>query len=127
MKIIHIVEGLLACGLGALGTIVPLLPTTPLLLLAAFCFAKSSPKLDAWFKETTLYKKNLESFVHGKGMTKGAKLRIIATVTILLAVGFIAMENTIIGRSCLAIVWVAHIIGIGFIVKTCSENIASKN
>lgn len=104
MKLIYIIIGCAALALGAVGTILPILPTTPLLLLAAFCFARSSEKLNNWFKGTKLYKDNLETFVKGQGMTKKAKVRIMSTVTIIMAIAFIAMKNTTIGRICLCIV-----------------------
>ena len=40
--------GLACVGIGALGIVVPLLPTTPFVLLAAMCFTKSSPRLHRW-------------------------------------------------------------------------------
>jgi uncharacterized protein len=40
--------GLLSLAIGGVGTVLPLLPTTPLVILAAFCFSKSSPRLRSW-------------------------------------------------------------------------------
>lgn len=121
MKIVYIVLGFLTLGLGSVGMVLPVLPTTPFFLVAAFCFARSSERLNTWFRNTDMYKKNLESFVQGKGMTKSAKLRIMTTVTIIMVIAFIAMRNTNIGRICLAVVWIAHVIAFTCFIKTCPE------
>ena len=117
-KILYIVAGCIAMGLGALGAVLPLLPAFPFLLLAAFCFAKSSERLHSWFTGTKLYKNNLESYVQGKGMTRKTKIRIMVTVTLLMTIGFIMMDQVLVGRIVLACVWVFHILYSSFGVKT---------
>lgn len=76
-KFIYLCAGLLAFALGVIGIILPILPATPFLLLASVCFFRSSEKLDKWFKGTSLYKKNLESFVVNRAMTKEQKWKIL--------------------------------------------------
>lgn len=117
-KIIYIVLGCVGLGLGAVGAVLPLLPTFPFLMLAAYCFARSSERLHNWFIGTKLYKNNLESYVAGKGMTKKTKIRIMVTVTILMSIGFIMMHAIVVGRIILACVWVFHMIYFIFGVKT---------
>ena len=117
-KIGYIVLGCIGVGLGAAGAVLPLLPAFPFLLLAAFCFARSSERLDRWFKVTKLYKENLESFVQGKGMTKKTKVRIMVTVTLLMSIGFVMMHAVPVGRIVLGGVWVFHILYFCFGVKT---------
>ena len=117
-KVFFVVLGCLSLGLGALGAVLPLLPAFPFLMLAAFCFAKSSEKLHGWFVSTKLYKKNLESFVQGKGMTVRTKIRIMLTVTFLMSIGFIMMHAVPVGRIVLGIVWLFHILYFIFGVKT---------
>lgn len=107
-KILYIILGLIGLGVGALGAILPLLPAFPFLLLTAFCFGKSSKRLDDWFKGTKLYKNNLESFVKGEGMTTVTKRKVILLVTCLMGFGFYMMDGVPIGRSVLAVVWIFH-------------------
>lgn len=117
-KALLVVVGCLSLALGAIGAVLPILPTVPFLMLSAFCFAKSSEKLHSWFISTKLYKKNLESFVKGEGMTVKTKVKIMSTVTILMAIGFIMMSRVPVGRVILAIVWVCHVVYFVFRVKT---------
>lgn len=117
-KLIYIIIGCIGLGLGALGAALPLLPAFPFLLLAAFCFGKSSKRLHKWFIGTKLYKNNLESYVKGRGMTWKTKIRIMIIVTITMSVGFIMMNAVPVGRIVLCAVWVFHVLYFVFRVKT---------
>lgn len=90
--------------------------------MAAFCFARSSKRLNDWFKQTKLYKKVLEDFATKRTMTVKAKLTILAPVTVLLATAFFMMGAAPIGQAVVALVWVAHVIYFGFVVKTEHQN-----
>ena len=120
-KAVLVVVGCIFLSLGAIGAFVPILPTVPFLLVAAFCFANSSERLNNWFKGTKLYKNNLESYVRGQGMTVKTKVKILTTVTILMAIGFICMKNVPVGQIVLAVVWVLHLIYFIFFVKNKKE------
>jgi uncharacterized membrane protein YbaN (DUF454 family) len=115
-KILYIMIGCISLGLGIIGVILPILPTVPFVLLAAFCFAKSSEKLEDWFKNTKLYRENnIKS-----GMTKQAKVRIMCSVTLLMSIGFIMMglKGIVVGNIVLLIVWIFHMVYFTFGVKT---------
>ncbi|EEG30535.1 hypothetical protein CLOSTMETH_01876 [[Clostridium] methylpentosum DSM 5476] len=118
MRILFLILGLISLGVGAVGAVLPLLPSTPFLLAAAFCFAKSSKKLHDWFLSTKLYKKHLDSFVKKRAMTLKAKLSIMLTVTLMMSVGFILMHSVPIGRICLVAVWLFHLLYFTFRIKT---------
>lgn len=119
-KTLYIILGCAGVGMGAFGAVVPMIPSIPFLMLAAFCFARSSEKLDGWFKNTKLYKDNLEDFVAGKGMTKKTKIRVMVTVTVLMSIGFIMMglKGIVTGCVVLCFVWMFHLIYFIFGIKT---------
>ncbi|MBQ8497737.1 MAG: YbaN family protein [Clostridia bacterium] len=119
-KLFWIILGFIGLGLGALGAILPMIPSIPFLLLAAFGFGKSSEKLHTWFVNTKLYKNNLESYVKGEGMTKKTKVKIILTVTLLMTFGFVMMLRKALFIPCtiIAIIWTAHLVYFLFFVKT---------
>ena len=66
--------GVVFLGIGAVGVALPVLPTTPFLLLASFCLAKGSRRLHEWFVGTKLYQNHLDSFVRNRAMTLKTKL-----------------------------------------------------
>jgi uncharacterized protein len=68
-----IASGLICVGLGALGILLPGLPTTPFLLLAAYCFARSSEHFHGWLLNHRWLGSYVRNFEEGRGMTRAAK------------------------------------------------------
>ncbi|MEC1523704.1 DUF454 family protein [Neobacillus niacini] len=93
IKFLYIIIGFIALGLGVLGLVLPVLPTTPLLLLASYCFVKGSERFERWFKGTTLYKRHLETFVKERAMTLKQKLSILLFADVMIAIPFFILES----------------------------------
>lgn len=125
-KIFWICLGFISLALGTVGIVLPILPTVPLYMLTVFCFTKSSKRLHDWFVGTGLYKKHLESFVQSKSMTLKSKLTVMGTVTLVMALGFMMMSRVPVGRICLVVVWVCHILYFVFRIKTVPENLEAE-
>ncbi len=93
LRIVWLLCGFLAMGIGAVGVVLPVLPTTPFLLLASFCLAKGSERFHRWFTGTKLYKKHLESFVENRSMTLKTKFSLLIPASCMLLLAFLAMQN----------------------------------
>lgn len=72
--------GLLCTGLGVIGIFVPLLPTTPFLLLAAACFARSSDRFHTWLIEHKHLGPLVRGYLDGSGIPARAKRTAITLV-----------------------------------------------
>ena len=98
MRFIWAVIGLTALGLGLLGVALPLLPTTPFLLVAAFAFARSSPRLSAWLNGHRTFGPLIENWqTHGSINRRAKKVAAITMLlTFLLSVAFGAPQHVLI-------------------------------
>ncbi|NLY08403.1 MAG: DUF454 domain-containing protein [Tissierellia bacterium] len=93
MKYVYIALAFVFLVLGAIGIWLPVLPTTPFLLLASFFFAKGSEKIDRWFKGTKIYTNHLESFEKSRSMTIKTKLTILIPVSLMLGFLICKVDN----------------------------------
>ncbi|WP_157151968.1 YbaN family protein [Brachyspira sp. SAP_772] len=125
MRILFIVLGFIFLGVGAVGIVVPILPTTPFLLLASFFFAKGSKRFHDWFLSTKLYKRYLESFVKSRAMTLKGKLTILIPVSCMLIITFILVDN-IYARIVLIILFISKYVYFFTQIRTVSEEELSK-
>lgn len=85
-RIILLIIGWLAIALGTLGVILPLLPTTPFILLAAWCFARSSPRFHHWLLYRSWFGSYLRHWQQHRALPPKAKGRAILFIVITFAV-----------------------------------------
>ncbi len=121
-RLFFISAGCLSLILGAVGIVLPIIPTFPFFMLTAMCFAKSSQKLHDWFVGTKMYKKHIASLLNSKSMTLKGKTTVILSVSILFAAGFLMMRHVIYGRIIILTVWLLHLIYFIFYVKTIKKS-----
>lgn len=127
MRFVYLIIGFISFGLGAIGVILPVLPTTPFLLLASFCFAKGSTKFHTWFTNTKIYKNNLDSFVKKRAMTLKTKVIILTSASLMLLIPLFMMKN-IYGRAFIVFLYLVKYYYFIFKIKTIkpSEGVISK-
>lgn len=108
-KIMYIVVAIISFTLGIIGIFLPLLPTTPLLLLTSMCLLKSSERLNKKFMKTKIYKKYVKAFLEKGGMTMKAKLCLTIPVSLLLLGMFVVIDNNLM-RMIIVMMWLLKVI-----------------
>jgi uncharacterized membrane protein YbaN (DUF454 family) len=121
LKGIYIILGIIFLGLGIIGVVLPVLPTTPFVLLASFCLAKGSDRINRRFKSTKIYREYIMDF-KDNGLTKKQKIRIVLTADLMLLISgyFVNNLHIRIFLFCLALIKTAVI----FRIKTNTEKSA---
>ncbi|RFC67661.1 MULTISPECIES: YbaN family protein [Mesorhizobium] len=104
MRIVWLISGLASLALGGLGVVLPLLPTTPFVLLAAFCFARSSPALHIWLLRNPTFGKAIRDWRTNRAISRGGKTTSTLAMVLSLAVSLaLAVDPVIIIVQALAL------------------------
>lgn len=67
--------GVTLLGVGAVGAVLPVLPTTPLVIASAFCFGKSSKRAEKWISRNRYFGSYIENYKHKKGVPRDVKIK----------------------------------------------------
>ncbi|MFC1507239.1 YbaN family protein [Thermoproteota archaeon] len=86
VKWLWIIAGSISLALGIIGIFLPLLPTTPFLLLTAACYARGSERLHNWLLNNKLFGKYIRNYREGKGIP--ARSKVLALTLLWLTIGF---------------------------------------
>ncbi|MDZ7841702.1 MAG: YbaN family protein [Gammaproteobacteria bacterium] len=111
MRCLWISLGLVCLGIGAAGAVLPLIPTTPLLLLAAFCFARSSRRLHDWLITHPRLGPPIDDWKRDRAIRRPAKW--LATVSVAAALGTSLLIG--VGAMILALQTAALLVVLAFI------------
>lgn len=92
-KYVLVLVGFISLGLGGVGIILPILPTTPFLILSYVCFFKGSDKFHNWFMKSKAYSKYVEDFIQGNSLTLKRKMTILLVADGLIILSMIIVRN----------------------------------
>jgi uncharacterized membrane protein YbaN (DUF454 family) len=93
-KGIYLIIGTLALGAGIIGVFLPVIPTTPLILLSAWCFFRSNSKIYQWVISNEKFGPTIENFQEGNGVTVKTKIRAIVMMWLTISVSvYIFIRN----------------------------------
>lgn len=82
VRALWFIAGTICVVLGAIGIVLPILPTTPFLLAAAACYYKSSERMHKWLLNNKWLGEYISNYVEGKGLTKKTKITALTVLWI---------------------------------------------
>ena len=90
-RVILLAAGFASLGLGLVGIVVPLLPTVPFVLLAAFCFGGSSPRLERWLLEHKHYGPHIRAWRTSRSISRSGKKAAWAAFAVSAIIGLLTL------------------------------------
>ncbi len=87
------VVGTISLGLGGLGVFLPILPTTPFLLLSAACYSMSSERMHHWMLSNRLFGSYIKNYQEGRGLPLSTKILTLSLLWIVLSYSALFMVN----------------------------------
>jgi uncharacterized membrane protein YbaN (DUF454 family) len=120
-RFLFVCAGLASVGMAYLGAILPGLPTTPWVLLAGYCFSRSSPRLERWLKRSPIFGKLLRDWDEHRGIRRPVKVFAVCLVVTVVTLSITFGPLPVWGK------WVVGglaLVGIGtivFVVPTVRE------
>ena len=112
----YLICGLCSLALGLLGIPLPILPTVPFILLAAFCFARSSDRLHHWLMTHPWFSVALNDWAQNRGIPKGLKKK----AYIVSGLSF-AVSIAIVPLIWVKVILLCFALGLGFFLKQIPE------
>jgi uncharacterized membrane protein YbaN (DUF454 family) len=91
---VWIVIGSVFVVLAAVGVVLPVLPTTPFLLLAAACYGRGSPRLHAWLLQQRLFGPTIRTWQASRALPTGVKLPAVVIVLVTFGASMLAVDVT---------------------------------
>ena len=124
-KKLYITFGLLAVALAIVGVFIPGLPTVPFLLVALFCFERSSKKYHDMIMNNKYFGPVLQDYYSGKGLTSSVKIKAILFLSCGMIFSIYKIQN-LHARIALAIVWLGVAIHIILLKTKKTKNKSNK-
>lgn len=105
LKALLLVAGTISLTLGAIGIILPILPTTPFLLLSAACYLRSSERMHKWLLGNRWFGEYIRNYQEGKGIL--LKTKIVAMSVLWVAIiysAFFALDEVLVAQVALLLI-----------------------
>jgi uncharacterized membrane protein YbaN (DUF454 family) len=103
-QVIYLVIGTVALVLGALGLFLPVLPTTPFVILAAACYLRSSNRMHAWILQSRLFGETIENYQAGRGLKRDTKIRALVLMWATISISAFFFVDQLIFRGAMFLV-----------------------
>lgn len=114
VRLLYIITGTVSLIIGLVGIALPVLPTTPFLLLTAACYYRGSERLHSWLVQSKLFGPTIRDFEEKKGMKKSTKIKALVVLWVTIFVSTFLILDLVIHR--VAVIVLAFI-GTFFILR----------